>query len=245
MELRGKTAVVTGAGRGLGRATAIELGARGARVILVSRTREELEEAAAAIRARGGEAHVIEADLADPARIHPLVAQAAALAGPVSILVNNASTLGPVPLRPLSETDCEDIERALAVNLLGPFRLANALMGPMLVRGEGVVVNLSSDASISAYPGWGAYSASKAALDHLTRIWAEELRGGGVRLLAFDPGEMDTRMHAEAMPDADRATLRDPARVARALVELIARDADDSGSRIVAELADAPEVDHA
>ena len=123
------------------------------------------------------------------------------------MVVNNASTLGPVPLALLADTACEDLERALATNVLGPFRLTKALLGSLASsareRGGAVVVNISSDAAINAYPGWGAYGASKAALHHLSRIWHEELAAEGIAVLSFDPGDMDTPLHAAAVPDAD------------------------------------------
>jgi len=104
----------------------------------------------------------------------------------------------------------------------------------MVLRGRGQVVNISSDAATQAYARWGAYGASKAALDHLGRIWAAELEGTGVRVLTVDPGEMDTRMHAEAMPDADRAGLAAPGAVAARLLALLAADGPPpSGSRLV------------
>src|SRR6185436_15675650 len=136
------------------------------------------------------------------------------LAGPIDVLINNASTLGPVPLRLLTDTDCEDFERVLQVNTVGPFRLMKAAAGSMLVRNGGVIVNISSDAAVEPYSGWGVYSSSKAALDHMTRIAALELTGTGVILFSVDPGEMDTRMHADAMPDADPASLKQPGEVA-------------------------------
>ena len=160
--------------------------------------------------------------------------------GPLDLLINNASTLGPQPLRLLLDTDCEDLSRALAVNLVGPFRLTKAVAGSMVLRGAGTIVNVSSDAAVEAYPRWGAYGASKAALDHLGRIWAAELEGTGVRVLTVDPGEMDTRMHADAMPDADRTLLADPARVAARIVALLASGAPASGARVAA--AALPEV---
>src|SRR5439155_17254231 len=132
---------------------------------------------------------------------------AAALVGEVDVVVHDASTLGAVPLRLLADTACEDLEQVLAVNLVGPFRLTKALVGPMILRGGGLVVHVSSDAAVNAYPHWGAYGASKAALDHMGRTWAAELGGTGVRFLAIDPGEMDTDMHAAAIPEADRALL--------------------------------------
>ncbi len=161
------------------------------------------------------------ADVADKEATYAIAGQAAALVGPIDLLINNASTLGPVPLRLLLDTDCEDLERALAVNLVGPFRLTKALAGPMVLRGRGLVLNITSDAAVEAYPSWGAYGASKAALEQLGRVWAAELAGTGVRVINVDPGEMNTRMHAEAMPDADPAALADPAAVARRLVTMI------------------------
>nr|WP_276320220.1 SDR family oxidoreductase [Corallococcus coralloides] len=95
----------------------------------------------------------------------------------------------------------------------------------MVVRGRGLILNITSDAAVSAYPRWGAYSVSKAALEHLTRIWASEFEGSGVRLLTVDPGDMDTRMHRDALPDADPATLAKPEDVAARILALVeARD---------------------
>jgi NAD(P)-dependent dehydrogenase (short-subunit alcohol dehydrogenase family) len=220
--LKGKAALVTGGSQGLGRALGGALAAAGARVVLVARTPGPLHEAVAAIRSRGGEAHAIAADVADLDQTAAIAGQAAALVGPIDLLINNASTLGPVPLRLLLDTDCEDLSRALAVNVVGPFRLTKAVAGSMVLRGAGVVVNVSSDAAVEAYPRWGAYGASKAALDHLGRIWAAELEGTGVRVLSIDPGEMDTRMHADATPEADRSQLAAPAIVAARIVALLA-----------------------
>jgi NAD(P)-dependent dehydrogenase (short-subunit alcohol dehydrogenase family) len=138
----------------------------------------------------------------------------------LDLLVQNASTLGPVPLRLLLDTTCEDLLRVLEVNLVGPFRLSRAIAGAMIVRGSGVVLQVSSDAATSAYPRWGAYGASKAALEQLGRVWDAELTGTGVRVLSFDPGEMDTAMHAAAMPDADRAALPSPDVAAQKLIAL-------------------------
>jgi NAD(P)-dependent dehydrogenase (short-subunit alcohol dehydrogenase family) len=157
------------------------------------------------------------------------------------VLVHNASTLGPTPLPLLLDTECEDLERVLAVNLVGPFRLTKAIAGSMALRGRGLVVHLSSDAAISAYPGWGAYGVSKAALDHLARSWAAELEGTGVRVLSVDPGEMRTRMHADAVPDADPATLADPVAVAARVADIVAHaERIPSGTRLEAQRWEAP-----
>ena len=143
------------------------------------------------------------------------------------MLVNNASSLGPTPLALLADTECEDFELALATNVLGPFRLTKALLGALAAsarEGRGsVVLNVSSDAAINAYPRWGAYGASKAALHHMSRIWHEELAAEGVRFLSLDPGDMDTPLHALAVPDADPATLKRPETAARELADAIAR----------------------
>ena len=129
-----------------------------------------------------------------------------------------------MPLAPLADTECEDLEAAIATNLLGPFRLTKALLGALASSARqgrpALVVNISSDAAVNAYPGWGAYGASKAALTHMSRIWDEELREHGIRVIAHDPGDMDTPLHALALPDADPAALKRPADAA---AELLAR----------------------
>ncbi len=234
MDVRGAGAIVTGGSRGLGAALGARLAARGARVVLVARERGPLLETVERIRAAGGEAHALAEDVGEKTAIRRIAGAAAALVGNIDVLVNNASTLGPVPLRLLLDTDCEDLERALTVNLVGPFRLTKVVAGPMVLHGRGMVVHVSSDAATSAYPRWGAYGVSKAALDHLNRIWAAELQDTGVRFLSVDPGEMRTRMHADAIPDADPSTLQDPVQVAARIVTLIERDGFASGSRLEA-----------
>jgi len=226
------TALITGAGRGLGRALARQLAARGVKVVLVARSRQDLDVAVAEIQAAGGEAHAIVADVADKQSIYPVAHQAAALVGPIDLLVHNASSLGPTPLRLLLDSECEDLEAVLATNLVGPFRLSKVIAGSMALRGRGVVVHISSDAAVEPYPTWGFYSVAKAGLDHLSRIWAAELAGTGVRVLSVDPGEMDTVMHAAAIPEADRTTLADPADVARKILAMLDDPARaPSGSR--------------
>jgi NAD(P)-dependent dehydrogenase (short-subunit alcohol dehydrogenase family) len=244
MELRGAGTIVTGGSRGLGAALAEELAARGARVVVVAREGGALAEVVARIRARGGEAHALAEDVGDKEATHRIAGAAAALVGSIDLLVHNASTLGPTPLRPLLDTDCEDLERALAVNVVGPFRLTKAVAGSMALRGTGLVVHVTSDAAVNAYPRWGAYGASKAALEHVSRTLAAELGETGARFVAVDPGEMDTRMHADAIPEADRATLADPRAVARRIVELVASgERLTNGARVaVAEVTPGTEV---
>jgi NAD(P)-dependent dehydrogenase (short-subunit alcohol dehydrogenase family) len=158
--------------------------------------------------------------------IHPIAIQVLGVLGGLDVLINNASSLGPVPLVPLADTDCEDLERALATNLVGPFRLTKALLGSLAASaregGRPLVVNVSSDAAVTPYPRWGAYGASKAALHHLSRIWSEELASEGIRIVSIDPGDMDTPLHALAVPDADRSTLKSPDIAAREIADQIA-----------------------
>jgi NAD(P)-dependent dehydrogenase (short-subunit alcohol dehydrogenase family) len=232
MELRKTAIVVTGASRGLGAALAKALGKAGARLVLVAREAEGLEAVAAEIRAAGGEAHAFAADVADEGAAARIAGFAAAALGSIDVLVHNASSLGPVPLVPLAQTGERDFETALRTNLLGPFRLTRAIVGSMALSGHGLVVHVTSDAATTAYPRWGAYGISKAALEHLGRIWAAELEGTGVLFLNVDPGEMDTRMHRDAMPDADPAALATPESVASLLLALLSGELPESGSRV-------------
>jgi NAD(P)-dependent dehydrogenase (short-subunit alcohol dehydrogenase family) len=223
MNIEKSSVLITGGSRGLGAALGRLLAREGARVALVARDLDATRQVADEIRAAGGEAHALAADLGDKEAIHPLAAQAAALLGSIDLLIHGASTLGPSPLSLLLDTDCEDVERALAVNVLGPFRLSKVVAGAMALRGRGVLVHISSDAAVESYPTWGAYGLSKAALDHLSRTWDAELSPLGVRSLSVDPGEMDTRMHAEAMPDADRSGLARPEEVAARIIRMLRR----------------------
>ena len=220
-DFSGLRVAITGGTSGLGLALLRELLSRGARVAFVARTRKRVEQV---VRENPG-AHGIVGDVSAKNDIYPMAIQIAGELGGLDVLINNASDLGPTPLAMLSDTQCEDLERAYATNVFGPFRLTKALMGAMAAsarEGRGaVVLNISSDAAVNAYPGWGAYGSSKAALHHLSRIWNEEHANEGVRFLSLDPGDMDTPMHAVAIPDADPATLKRPEQAARELIEAI------------------------
>jgi NAD(P)-dependent dehydrogenase (short-subunit alcohol dehydrogenase family) len=219
--LAGLRVLVTGGTSGLGLALVRELAASGARVAFVARGRERVERVAHEIAGT----HGIVGDVSSKTDIHPIAMQAVGELGGLDVLVNNASDLGPTALALLGDTDCEDLERAITTNLIGPFRLTKALLGALSAsarEGRGaVVLNVSSDAAINAYPTWGAYSASKAGLLHLSRIWNEELALEGIRILSVDPGDMDTPMHALAIPDADPATLKQPEVAAHEVLEQI------------------------
>ncbi len=235
MELKDRTALVTGGSRGLGAALGEVLAARGARVVLCARGREELDATVARIRAKGGDVHALAFDVADKDATHAIAGAAAGLVGPIDVLVHNASTLGPLPMPLLLDTACEDLAAVLETNLVGPFRLTKAVGGSMALRGRGVIVHLSSDAAVSGYPQWGAYGASKAAQDQLARVLGAELGASGVRVFSVDPGDMDTAMHRAALPDADPSTLADPREIAERIARMI-EDAEgiEPGARIIA-----------
>jgi len=217
----GLRVAITGGTSGLGKALLHEFRARGAQVAFVAR---HAERVALTQREVAG-AHGIVGDVANKDDIHRIALQVLGALGGVDVLVNNASSLGPTPLKLLADTECEELEIALATNVLGPFRLTRALLGALAASAResrgAVVLNVSSDAAIQPYPQWGAYGASKAALTHLSRIWNEELADAGVRMLAIDPGDMDTPLHALAVPDADPATLKRPELAARELADAI------------------------
>ena len=228
--------LVTGASRGLGRALALQLAAGGASLALCARDAARLDAVAVEARAAGAaDVLAITADVGSARDTERMVAATLDRYGRIDVLVNNASALGPTPLPYLVDASSEALREVLEVNLLGAFRLAQAVLGGMLLRQHGLVVNITSDAAVEGYPGWGLYGASKAALDLLTRVWSAELQDSGVRVVAVDPGDMDTDMHRAADPDADPASLRKPADVARALAGLL-RDGLGAAPRMVVPL---------
>src|SRR5438034_5024271 len=169
-DLGGLRVAVTGGTSGLGLALVRLLASRGARVAFAARTAPAVEDTARRTGAYG-----IIGDVGCKDDIFPIALQITGNLDGLDVLINNASSLGPVPLAPLADTDCEELEEALATNLVGPFRLTKALLGALgAAAREGrpaLVVNILSDAAITPYAGWGAYGASKAALLHMSRIW--------------------------------------------------------------------------
>jgi NAD(P)-dependent dehydrogenase (short-subunit alcohol dehydrogenase family) len=221
-KFEGLRVAITGGTSGLGRALMEHLLQHGAQVAFVARHRDDVVRVAAEHRG----AHGITGDISRKDDIYPMAMQIVGALGGLDVLVNNASSLGPVPLALLADTSCEDFSRALDTNLLGPFRLTKALLGSLAAaareRDGAVVLNVSSDAAIEPYGGWGAYGASKAALRHMSRVWNEELQPLGIVVLTLDPGDMDTPLHAAAVPDADPSTFKRPAVAASELADAIA-----------------------
>ena len=236
VDLKQLRIAITGGTSGLGLALVRQLAGRGAHVAFLARTAGAVERIANETGAYG-----IVGDVGRKEDIYPIALQVTGNLGGLDALINNASVLGPTPLALLADTQCEELEQALTVNLLGPFRLCKALFGALSASariGRGaVVINISSDAAITPYSGWGAYGASKAALRHLTAIWAEEAKSEGISFLSLDPGDMDTPLHALAVPDADRTTLKRPDNAALEIIGSLIAALPSQAIRQVAERA--------
>jgi NAD(P)-dependent dehydrogenase (short-subunit alcohol dehydrogenase family) len=202
-QLDGKVALITGASRGLGRAIALAYAREGAALAICARGEEPLRQVADEIRALGARVLAVKADVADRHDVQRLVGLTLAEYGQIDVLVNNAAILGPSPMPYLLDYPVDDFVEVLRVNTIGPFLVTREVLGAMLQRGSGSVINLTSEAGAVGYAGWGAYGVSKFALEGLTETWAAEVDGTGVRVNMVDPGEMDTHMHARAVPDCD------------------------------------------
>lgn len=237
--------LLTGASKGLGRAVAEAWARPGARIAIAARGADRLREVRDGLLARGASVYALAGDVAEPGFADELVRGTEEALGPVTHLVTCASSLGPVPLRPIADVDEAGWAEAVQTNLLGTVRLWRAALPRMEghLRG-GRLVHISSDAAVEAYPHWGPYGATKAAVDHLVRILAAEFEAHSVqnvRVYAVDPGDMDTGMHRAAVPDANPSDLLDPAAVAPSLRELLLRDpALPSGRYRAADLAEGP-----
>jgi len=207
------TGIVTGASRGLGLALTRALVERGWRIVADARGRSDLE------RAWAGVAGVVTVggDVADPDHRRALVEAAG---DPIELLVNNASLLGPSPLPPLAEYPLDELRRVIDVNVTAPLALVQLAL-PRLARGARIV-NVTSDAAVEAYEGWGGYGSSKAALEQMTSILAAEQPE--LRVYTVDPGDMRTQMHQEAFPGEDISDRPPPEDSVPGLLELIEGD---------------------
>jgi NAD(P)-dependent dehydrogenase (short-subunit alcohol dehydrogenase family) len=194
-----RIALVTGASRGLGLVIARVLARRGYSLVIGGRDRRTLDEAAAELSADARVVSPIAGDITD-AQVRASMVNAARRLGGLDVLVNNASALGPIG--PLQAFDVPSFSRLFPVNVGAPMVLTQLAL-PLLAERRGLIVNITSDAATSAYPGWGPYGATKAALELLTRTLASELREQGVSAVLVDPGDMQTRMHQEAFPGQD------------------------------------------
>ena len=218
-----QVALITGASQGLGFHIARLYARRGMGLILTARGREPLERAAHELAGRT-DVLALQGDVADAEHARRLVANGLERFGRIDVLINNASDLGPSPMPALEHLDAAAFERILNVNLVAPLRLIQLVLPGMRARGTGLIVNVTSDAGVQAYPTWGGYGASKAGLEHLSRVLAEELHGSGVRVYVVDPGDMDTAMHRAAEPGVDLSHLPRPEQIAPVFEQLL----DDS-----------------
>ena len=227
MQIATSVVLITGASRGLGREIARQFAARGARLILTARGAEALEETAALLRDRAGpdgrppDVVAVPGDVGDAEHAERLVWLGLARFGRIDALINNASTLGVSPMPRLEALDSRVFDEIVRVNVTAPLRLIQLVLPQMKARRSGVIINVTSDAAVEAYPGWGGYGVSKAALEHLTRVLAAELEDTGVRAYIVDPGEMNTRMHQDAEPGVDLSHLPRPDVSAPAFVRLV------------------------
>lgn len=196
-----RAALITGASRGLGAELAAFLAVQDYDLVLTARGADHLAATASSVSNYGSRVIAIAGDVADAEHRRQLVAAADKLGG-LDLLVNNASDLGPSPLPALIDLPLEALQRIFTVNVLAPLGLVQAAL-PMLETRTGLIVNISSDAAVGGYPGWGGYGASKAALDLLSATLANELKGRGVSVVAVDPGDMRTAMHQSAYPGED------------------------------------------
>ena len=191
-------AVVTGASRGLGEVLARYLAGEGYDLILASRTAEALARAREPMLRLGGRVETVTGDLADPA-VRRQLSETVHARGSLDLLVNNAAVLGALPLPELAGYPLAPLESIWRTNVIAPLALVQALLRP-LETGRGLVVNISSDAALGGYPGWGGYGATKAALDLISLTLAHELAGRGVAVVSVDPGDMRTPGVEAALP---------------------------------------------
>jgi len=226
MNLKDRVVVITGASRGLGREIARLYARAGAKLVLVARGKRGLEDIAEELSAVT-EVLPLAVDVSEEAE---RIAEAALRRfGRVDIIVNNASAIGPSPMPQLEDYPWEELLRLFRVNAVAPLHLIQLLLPQMVARREGVILNVTSDAGVVAYPGWGGYGASKAALEHLSLVLAKELDDSGVRVYIVDPGDMNTEMHRRAEPGVDLSHLPGPEYPAPAFVHLVESETTPSG----------------
>jgi NAD(P)-dependent dehydrogenase (short-subunit alcohol dehydrogenase family) len=248
--LRNKSAIVTGAGRGIGREIAFALAREGAAVTVLARNQSEIVETAAAITAAGGAALAIPADVADGVAMIGAVDRAVATFGSVDILVNNAAIIGPIGS--FIDNDAAEWSATISVNLLGTVHGCKAVLPQMIASGRGKIINLSGGGATAGRPRFSAYAASKAAIVRLTETLAEELRPHNIQVNAIAPGAVNTRMldrvlaagaaaGADVLAEAEQQRRRggaSPTEAADLAVFLASSHSDRLTGRLVAALHD-------
>jgi len=238
-KLVNKKILITGASQGLGRALALAFaGEDSAAISLTARNRKDLDKVALEIRKINPSTQVlvVAGDLSSSDDVERIVATTLeAFSGRIDVLVNNASAIGPTPLPYLLDYPLEDFTRVLNTNLVAPFLMIRSVLSSMIEYG-GSIINVTSDAGVIGYPGWGAYGISKFGLEGMSQTWASELQDTSVRVNWVDPGSMNTSMHRAAEPDEDPDQWADPSSVTDVFVYLASDDsASVSGKRIQAQ----------
>ncbi|MDN4076113.1 SDR family NAD(P)-dependent oxidoreductase [Fictibacillus terranigra] len=198
-----KVVMITGASRGLGKALALYFAKKGFNLAICARTEEKLLKVKEEAGAYGADVLAVTADASHARDVERFVALTEDYFGHIDVLINNASMLGPSPMPYLLDYPEEDFAEVIRVNSIGPFLVTRRVLPAMLQRNKGSIINVTSEAGNVGYAGWGAYGISKFALEGLTETWADEVSETGVRVNMVDPGEMDTEMHALAVPDCD------------------------------------------
>ncbi|SDX97460.1 SDR family NAD(P)-dependent oxidoreductase [Thermoactinomyces sp. DSM 45892] len=226
--------MITGASKGLGRALTLAFAKEGARLAICAREETKLLQVKKeAIQQGATEVLAITADMSLSRDVERFVALVEATFGTIDVLINNASILGPSPMPLLADYPEDDYQDVLRVNAVGPFLVTRRVVAKMLQEKKGSIINVTSEAGHTGYRGWGAYGISKFALEGLTQTWADELEGTGVRMNMVDPGEMDTEMHALAVPDCNY-DLVDPNDVVHIFLYLASTESKENGERIQA-----------
>ena len=219
--LSGRVALVTGAGRGIGRAAAVALAVHGVRVALAARSEAELEKVRREIEEGGGEAMAFPADLAEVEAPRSLVSAVVNAFGGLDILINNA---GFAKSRPISATTAEEWDRLMAVNARAPFLLCREALPHLKKSGRGRIVNISSVVGYKGYVNQGAYTASKHALAGFTKVLAQEVMADGIRVHLVSPGGVDTGLATSMRRDLDRSGLTAPGEIAETILFLLRQE---------------------
>lgn len=236
MRLHDTVVLITGSSKGLGRALAHAYVDAGARVVINARGADALEATQRALEDKGGQVLAVVADATQTGEIARLVQAARERFGRIDVLINNAGILGPSPRPNMADFLAADLAEIFRANVIGPVQVTQAVLPQMLAQGSGTIINVTSDAGQTGFPGWGGYGAAKAALELITESWAAELEGTGVRVNAVNPGDLQTEMHQLAFPGEDISDRLDPFTVTDIFIWL----ASDAAKNISGQRFDAP-----
>jgi NAD(P)-dependent dehydrogenase (short-subunit alcohol dehydrogenase family) len=221
--LREKSVLITGGGRGIGKAAALAFAREGAQVAICGRNSANLEAVAVELRALGAKVVAESCDVTNEGQVTDFIAAVIREFGQIDVLINNAAVLG--PLGPLAKASVSDWQATIAANLTGPFMVTReVLRSSMLKKERGVVINVSSGVGRRGAAGWGPYAASKFGLEGMTQVWADETRETRIRFYTLSPGPTATAMRAAAVPGEDPKTIKAPGVVAAAFVTLALDD---------------------